>query len=112
MGLRPRRVRAALLISAAAVASGAAALAGAITFVGLVVPHLVRRTGFRGAALIPAAAVTGAALLTGCDALAQLLTRALTGAGVSERVGLPAGAVAAVVGAATLIVMLRRQSTG
>ncbi len=108
VGVHPAKARAVLLTGATAVACGAAAVAGAITFIGLVVPHLVRRTGLHHRWWIPAAAVVGATLLVGCDALAQALTTVLLAREVSQRAGIPAGAVAAVVGAGALIFLLRR----
>ena len=62
-------------IAAVALATGAGvAVAGSIGFIGLVVPHLVRRfTGHRpGAAILPAA-VAGAALLLAADIAVRLL---------------------------------------
>ena len=50
------------------------------------------------------AAAVGAALLVGCDALAQTLTMLLAGAHLSQRAGIPAGAVAAVAGPVCLLV--------
>lgn len=110
LGLPPPVTRLLLLGGALALVAGSAAVAGALTFIGLAVPHLVRvLLGELGRWSVPAAALVGAALLCLCDALAQLVTGLLIGAAVSERVGIPAGAVAAVAGAVTLVLSLRRQ---
>ncbi|WP_395727760.1 iron chelate uptake ABC transporter family permease subunit [Nakamurella sp.] len=109
VGLAPRRTRLLLLVTAVALAAGAAALAGAITFLGLAVPHLTRLLVDRASRwVVPIAAAIGAALLVGCDAIAQTLTMLLAGAQLSQRAGIPAGAVAAVAGAVALVALIRR----
>lgn len=108
IGLRVRPARLAVLVGVVCVVAGAAALAGAITFVGLMAGHLARGlTASVGVRAILTAACVGAALLCGCDALAQLATAILTSN--ESRAGVPAGAVAAIVGAAALIAVVRRQ---
>lgn len=113
LGVPPVRTRGLLLIAAVALAAGAAALAGAITFIGLAVPHLVRSLiGSDTRWAVPYAAVIGAILLCGCDALAQLVTGFLAGADISQRAGVPAGAVAALLGAVVLVGAVRRIDAG
>ena len=92
----PRR-RAVLL--AAAIATGAAvATAGAIGFVGLVVPHALRRLGVRAAPLLlPASAVAGGAFVVAVDAAARTIVAPLQ---------LPVGVLAAAIGVPTFIAML------
>ncbi len=109
-GLRVSRARPAVLIPVVCVVAGAAALAGAIAFVGLVAGHLARAAaGSSGPAAITTAGLTGASLLCACDALAQVATSALTS--MDSRAGVPAGAVAAIVGAVALVSLIRRQET-
>lgn len=103
-------VRGVLMVTAVSLVAGATALAGAIAFIGLTVPHLTRAaagTLWRVVSL-PLAAVLGAALLVGCDALSQQVSAALVGADVSQRLGIPAGSTAAVLGAIALVVVARK----
>lgn len=90
-----------LVVGAAALATGfAVAFAGVVAFVGLLAPNLVRRwSGPSHARLVPIAALGGATLLVGADALGRVL------AAPAE---LPAGVVTAFLGAPILLVLLRR----
>lgn len=91
-----------IAVVAAAVATGAAvATAGAIGFVGLVVPHALRRLGARSAAvLLPASALGGGAFVVAADALARSVVAPLQ---------LPVGVVSAAVGVPAFIIMLLRR---
>ena len=75
LGGRPRLVRLLAAAAAALLASSAAALAGLLGFIGLVIPHLVRLAGGTSSHrfVIPASALTGAALLVAADTLARVL---------------------------------------
>ena len=74
LGLRVRRVRVLLLALAAALAGAAVSFAGLLGFVGLVVPHMVRRmVGSTSRRLIAGGALGGAAVLTLCDVGARVL---------------------------------------
>ncbi|MCD1618801.1 iron ABC transporter permease [Salipiger manganoxidans] len=74
MGVRPARLRLGLVIGTALVVGAATAVAGSIGFVGLVVPHLLRRaTGGRPAPLLWASALGGAAMLTAADIAVRLV---------------------------------------
>ncbi|WP_067478945.1 iron ABC transporter permease [Actinomadura hibisca] len=110
LGLPPRTGRAAVLAVALALTAGAAALAGAISFVGLVVPHAARWLA-RGEprACVPVAALVGAAALTGADALAQAATHLLAAGHLGHRLGVPTGVVTALLGAAVLVAVVRRE---
>ncbi|MFR0654525.1 vitamin B12 ABC transporter permease BtuC [Pantoea sp. SIMBA_079] len=78
------------------------ALAGAISFVGLVVPHLLRLSGISDHRyLLPAATLAGAVVLLAADILARLL---LTSA------ELPIGVVTATLGAPLFILLLAKSS--
>jgi iron complex transport system permease protein len=74
LGARPRLIRLCAAAAAALLASAAAALAGLLTFLGLVVPHVVRLAGGTHSHrfVVPASALTGAALLLLGDTLARV----------------------------------------
>jgi iron complex transport system permease protein len=91
--------RAAVLLLALAVGA-AVAMSGIIGFVGIVAPHLVRLAG--GALhrwVLPASALTGAALLTAADALART---------VIAPAELPIGLVTALIGGPFFLALLMR----
>jgi iron complex transport system permease protein len=73
LGVNLGRTRALLLIAVAIGVGGAVAVSGAIGFVGLVVPHLLRRfTDRRPSRLLVPSMLGGAALLAAADALVRL----------------------------------------
>lgn len=68
------RLRLRLICGVAALVGAATAVAGAIGFVGLVVPHVLRRAvGGSPSRLVPASALGGAALVLGADIAVRLL---------------------------------------
>ena len=74
LGLPVQRVRILLLTFAAALAGAAVSFAGLLGFVGLVVPHIMRRlVGGESLPLMAASALGGAALVTFCDLASRLL---------------------------------------
>ena len=74
LGLPVRRFRILFLALAAALAGAAVSFAGLLNFVGLLVPHIMRRlTGEESRVLLPACALGGAALVTLCDLAARTL---------------------------------------
>lgn len=76
LGLNAKRMRTVFLALAAVLCGAAVSYAGVLGFVGLIVPHAVRR--FAGTAckgLLPLCAVWGAAFVTACDILARLAFR-------------------------------------
>lgn len=74
LGLPVKCIRLTLLTLAAALAGAAVSFAGLLGFVGLLVPHMMRRlVGEDSRTLLLASALGGAALLTGCDLLARVL---------------------------------------
>lgn len=103
LGLRPGRVRL-LLVAAASLATAAAvSVSGLISFVGLVVPHLVRLlAGASYRVVIPLSLVGGAAFLIVAD---QIARTALPGE-------IPLGVVTAFTGAPFFVLVLRRSSRG
>ncbi len=74
LGLRAKPVRIALVICAAALAGAAVSVAGILGFVGLIVPHAVRRyASGESLWLMLYSALGGAAFVTASDILARLL---------------------------------------
>jgi iron complex transport system permease protein len=74
MGVRLSRLRLQLVLGVAASVGAATAVAGAIGFVGLVVPHLLRRAvGGRPGALLWASALGGAAMVLAADIAVRLI---------------------------------------
>ena len=68
MGVRLGRLRLVLVAGVAAMVGAATAVAGAVGFVGLVVPHLLRRaTGGRPSRLLTASALGGVAMVLAAD---------------------------------------------
>jgi len=102
LGVDVRRVRAQVFFAASAATGAAVALAGLVGFVGLIVPHLVRRlVGPDHRLLVPASALFGAAFVVLADALARLAFLPL---GTEP----PVGAVTAFVGGPFFLWLLRR----
>lgn len=74
MGYDSRRSRTLILVSTALLAGGVTAFCGPIGFVGLAMPHVARAV-FATAdhrILLPGAALTGAAVMLGCDIVSKL----------------------------------------
>ncbi|WP_461030981.1 iron chelate uptake ABC transporter family permease subunit, partial [Streptomyces sparsus] len=85
------------------------AAVGALGFVGLLVPHVaVALFGADLRVTLPGAALTGAVVVVGADAVAQLLGRFLATVLHSDRLALPVGAVTTCVGAVLLLIVVRR----
>lgn len=73
LGLPVRPVRTLLLLLAAMLAGAAVSFGGLLGFVGLIVPHAVRKlAGSENRHLIPLSAVLGAAFVTICDLTARM----------------------------------------
>lgn len=104
LGLPVRRVRFALLALAAALAGAAVSFAGLLGFVGLIVPHAMRRlVGEDSLPLLLASALGGGFFVTACDLLARVLFAPFE---------LPVGVVLAFAGAPFFLWLLRRQRGG
>ncbi|MDP2086753.1 MAG: iron ABC transporter permease [Gemmobacter sp.] len=74
LGVSLERLRLQVVIGVAALVGAATAVAGAVGFVGLVVPHLLRPlVGARPSALLPAAALGGAAVVLAADIATRLI---------------------------------------
>jgi iron complex transport system permease protein len=99
LGLHPRRVRLVVLAAASLATASAVAVSGLIGFVGLVVPHIVRRlAGGSYRVVVPVSLIGGGAFLV----LADLLART-----VVAPAELPIGVVTAFVGAPFFAALLR-----
>lgn len=102
LGVDVRRLERRVFFASSAVAGAIVSLTGLIGFVGLVVPHAVRRlTGPDHRALIPGSLLLGAATLVGCDVVARAAFRWL---GTEP----PVGAVTALIGGPVFLVLLYR----
>lgn len=107
LGVNVSRARIIAYVGGSFVVSVSVAFCGAIGFIGLVVPHIIRRLiGPDHRALLPLSVVGGAIFLVICDTLARSLMPVLDNS-ASE---LPVGAVTALVGAPVFIYLLRRRS--
>lgn len=104
VGLRVGRYRMLFLVLAALLAGAAVSFAGLLGFVGLIVPHFVRRfTGNESGRLLPMCAVAGAGFVTLCDMAARLLFAPYE---------LPVGILMSVVGGPVFLYMLIRHKGG
>lgn len=103
LGTNPTRFRAAAVIVVCLVIAAAVSVSGLIGFVGLVVPHIVRRlVGGRHSIVIPTSAVLGALLLVWADAAARVAFAPRE---------LPLGILTALIGTPLLIALIRRSAT-
>lgn len=107
LGVDVARVRLVVVSASSLVVGAAVASTGVIGFVGLLVPHAVRRLGAGGddRVALPAAGLVGGGLLAGLDGVARAAF-AVVG---SE---LPVGALCALLGAPLLAVLLLREARG
>jgi iron complex transport system permease protein len=102
LGVAVSRDRAAVLLAASAATGAAVALSGLVGFVGLIVPHALRRlVGPDHRVLVPASALFGGAFLVLADAAARALFVPL---GTEP----PVGAVTAFAGGPLFLWLLRR----
>lgn len=100
LGADPERLKRIAYVATGMLTAAAVATCGMIGFVGLVVPHAVRRLwGPLHAGLLPAAFLVGGIFLVLADALAR---------GVAPPLELPVGVVTAIVGVPLFALLLRR----
>ena len=98
LGMNTAAMRALLLILAALLAGCAVSVCGLLSFVGLIIPHAVRRAVGSGARhLLPLSALFGAGFVTLCDTLART---------VLSPYEIPVGIIMAFIGAPTFILIL------
>ncbi len=89
------------LVSASLATGAAVSLAGPVSFIGIIVPHLVRLVvGADHRLVLPASALFGAAFLIGCDLVARTVIAPLE---------LPVGIVTAIVGGPVFLWLLFRR---
>lgn len=100
LGTEVERTKRLVYVAASLLTAASVSVCGIIGFVGLVVPHAMRRlVGSLHGALLPAAFVAGGGFLVLADALARTVVRPLE---------LPVGVVTALVGVPLFAVLLRR----
>lgn len=101
IGVSVNRERAGLLIAAVALASAAVSVTGGIAFVGLVAPHIAKSiVGPRAHAYLPVSILFGGLMLLVSDTIGRV---------VLEPDGIPAGTVAALIGAPYFIYLLMKK---
>jgi len=104
LGMDARRTRTVLLILAAMLAGAAVSFAGLLGFVGLMVPHGVRRiAGSESRILLPLCAIGGAAFVTFSDTAARLLFAPYE---------LPVGILLSVLGGPFFLLLLGKRKGG
>jgi iron complex transport system permease protein len=113
LGIDPNRLRWIVLIVGTAMAATAVGTVGAIAFLGLVAPHIARKLmGVDWRWSLPGSLAVGAGLMIAADVIAQRLLpwagQVLTGKELLAT-ELPVGVVTALIGAPSLIMLLRRQ---
>lgn len=100
LGLDVRRARRWCIVWTALLTAGAVAVGGNVGFVGLVVPHGLRRlVGVSHRLLVPAAALGGGAFLLACDVVTRVLP---------SRTEVPLGVITGLIGAPTFLWLLLR----
>ena len=100
-GVDIERTERVALVSASLATGAAVSLAGPVSFVGIIVPHLVRLiVGADHRLVLPASALFGGAFLIGCDLVARTIIAPLE---------LPVGIVTAIVGGPVFLWLLFRR---
>lgn len=110
VGLPPSPARFTALMCAVLLAAAAVSVVGVMGFVGLIAPLIATAlVGREPRRLVVVSALVGAAVVSGADAIAQAVTTLVPAGPETRRLGLPAGSVTAVLGAALLIWAVRRR---
>jgi iron complex transport system permease protein len=100
LGAEVDRVKRNVVLSTALLTAASVAVAGMVGFIGLVVPHAVRRIlGPLHGRVLPLSFVVGGTLLVAADAVARIIVRPIE---------LPVGVVTALVGVPVFAVLLKR----
>ena len=103
LGFNPTRERFFLFIAASLMTAAAVSMGGVVGFIGLVVPHVVRRhVGSDAAVVLPLSVVAGGTLLCLADAVGRTVAAPLE---------LPAGVIAALIGSPYFIFLLGQQKS-
>lgn len=72
LGLSVKKMRTIFLTLVAVLAGASVSFAGLLSFVGLIIPHIMRRiVGTESKRLLPLSAIGGAVFVTGCDVIAR-----------------------------------------
>ena len=101
LGVRPNVVKSAIFALASIATAVAVSTAGTVGFVGLVVPHALRRVvGNDQRVLLPACAIGGGIVVTIADTISRI---------VVDPIQLPVGAVMAIIGVPAFMVLLVRR---
>lgn len=99
LGVKPRPLRWVVLVAVALIVAGAVAVSGAVSWVGLVVPHLARMwVGPDHRVLLPVSFLLGGAYIILVDTVARTLTAG----------EIPLGVLTALIGAPVFFLLLRR----
>ena len=103
LGFNPTRERFFLFVAASLMTAAAVSLGGVVGFIGLVVPHVVRRhVGSDAAVVLPLSVVAGGTLLCLADAIGRTVAAPLE---------LPAGVIAALIGSPYFIFLLGQKKS-
>jgi len=98
LGFNPTRERLFLFIAASLMTAASVSMGGVVGFIGLVVPHVVRRhVGSDASVVLPLSVVAGGTLLCFADAVGRTVAAPLE---------LPAGVIAALIGSPYFIFLL------
>lgn len=104
LGFNPSSERLLLFLAASLMTAASVSMGGVVGFIGLVVPHIVRRhVGSDAGIVLPLSVVAGGTLLCFADTVGRTIAAPLE---------LPAGVVAAFIGAPYFIYLLNRKKTG
>lgn len=104
LGMNAKRTRTLLLILSAMLAGAAVSFAGLLGFVGLIVPHAMRRmVGSESRFLLPMCALGGAAFVTFCDTAARVIFAPFE---------LPVGILLSVLGGPFFLLLLMKRKGG
>lgn len=104
LGMNVKATRTLLLILAALLAGAAVSFAGLLGFVGLLVPHAMRkRTGSESRFLLPLCAIGGACFVTLCDTAARVIFAPYE---------LPVGILMSVLGGPCFLILLLKRKGG
>lgn len=100
LGLKVEQTRMMFIALASLLAASAVSIVGLLGFVGLIVPHITRLIiGSDQRYLIPASAISGAALLMVCDTVARI---------VMDPIEIPVGIIMSALGAPFFLYLLRK----
>jgi iron complex transport system permease protein len=107
LGLNVDRVKTILYLIASFIVGVSVSFCGTIGFIGLVVPHILRRiVGADHRLLLPASVLGGAIFLMLCDAISRSALAAIGPSGGE----LPIGAITALIGAPAFVYLLRKRA--